>query len=60
MSEKQVEWKWSNGEKYEKSSKQVKNSENAIEACLNDNTMYDEIIDLSFRQASIAFSEFFT
>ena len=41
MSVKQVEWKWSNGEAYEKStrgSKVQKQDNETIQACLNDET----------------------
>ena len=48
MSVKQVEWKWSNGEAYEKSARgsKVQQQDNeTIQTCLNDET--NEIIDLS-------------
>tara|TARA_B100001063_G_C16429660_1_gene388249 strand:+ start:214 stop:561 length:348 start_codon:yes stop_codon:yes gene_type:complete len=53
MSVKQVKWKWSNGETYEKSlrsSKVQKQDNETIQVCLNDETRYNEvneIIDIS-------------
>lgn len=53
MSERQIEWKWSNGEKYEKTARvgnAQKQDNEAIQTCLNDEVEYydmNEVIDLS-------------
>ena len=50
MSVKQVEWKWSKGETYDKSlrSSKVQEQDNeTIQTCLNDQTICNEINDIS-------------